>query len=554
MTIKTRLGNLRALFDLHKIHGYIVPSTDEYMSEYTAPYAKRLEYITGFTGSNGMAVILRDKVLFFTDGRYLSQAARQLDSNSEIYNLNEMTQHLKKETLGYDPMLFTEAALVTLGDAQLKPIKLNLIDQIWEDQPSHPATEVYQYEEKYAGEESDSKLDRLRKEMRDKGAEYCLLTLADSICWLLNIRASDIDFCPLMLGYCVVGLEDVSLFTNQATSLQNTTWHNASELPTFLESLKDKCIVDKNSCPAGLLSYLTNPLPSKDPCQSMKSRKHKSEILGSINAHIKDAVALCETLAWLMESLAKSDNLTEYDIGLKLTEFRARQEGYVMDSFPAIVGYRDNGAIIHYKADKATAKAIEGSGLLLIDSGGHYLGGTTDITRTIALGTPSDEQREHYTDVLKGHIALARQRFPKDTTGQALDTLARMHLWQKGLDYAHGTGHGVGNFLSVHEGPQRLSQYTSEAVPLQEGMIVSNEPGYYVVGEYGIRIENLVYVQGSGGFLCFKNLTLVPYCKDLIDEGKLSEDEKLYLKTYNASFMEKVYPRLSDRAKTWALK
>ena len=585
MTIESRLKALRKTFNSYDIDGYIVPTTDEYISEYAPAYAKRLEYITGFTGSSGMAIILRDKTLFFTDGRYIAQSARELihDSsyiNPEIDSLDEV--------IGYDPMLFTESQLRPFKAMHLKAIETNLIDLIWTDQPPRPSSEVYSYTKEYTGEDSADKITRCRRQIKDKGAEYCLITSPDSICWLLNIRASDIEISPFMLGYMILGPDEMWLFTEgrdfSAVSLaldarasgdaeppavslaldarasgdeelmrpSGLRPRETSEIKEFLSSLEGKCIVDKSSCPVGLSSLIKTPVYDQDPCQLMKACKNDVEIAGAKSVHIKDAIALCETFAWIMESI--DHKITEYDIGLKLSEERAKQKGYLMDSFPPIVGYQDNGAIIHYKAEQHNAKTIQGQGLLLIDSGGHYLGGTTDVTRVLLIGEPTKEQKKRYTDVLKGHIALVRQKFPIGTSGVHLDILARMHLWQNGLDYAHGTGHGVGNMLSVHEGPQRISGHVSSNVPLQKGMILSNEPGFYKDGEYGIRIENLVYVDEAGvGFLGLRNLTFVPYCKDLIEFDALSHEELLYLKDYNRAIMDKVYDSLSDRAKAWVM-
>lgn len=555
--IKNVLLSLKAQFDQYDIDGYIIPSTDEYQSEYTAPYARRLECITGFTGSNGIAIILKDKSLFFTDGRYLDQAARELDKNEfEIYNIANIAEHVPSLRLGIDDMLFTERQLSCFNKATLKAIDGNLVDAIWSNQPEFPITPIFAYKEEYAGLAAEAKLDNVRSYMKRAGGDYLLLTSLDSICWLLNIRAADIPYCPMLLSYLIVSNKEMWLFiedrpVDKSISL-DIIIKSRSEIKSFLSNLSGSVILDKKTVPLGLFRACKDIVSGDDPGTMPKACKHDVEIEGSKSAHIKDAIALCEALAWVEEEV-QSGNLTEYDISEKLTYFRKGQEDYVSDSFAAIVGYQENGAIIHYRAPESGSKVIKGEGLLLIDSGGHYLGGTTDVTRTINIGSPTLEQKLRHTQVLKGHINLAKQKFVPGTSGGNLDVLARMHLWQDGVDFAHGTGHGVGNMLSVHEGPQSISRYSN--IALQKNMIISNEPGFYKSGVYGIRIENLQYVTEAGdGFLQFKTLTLVPYCMDLIDHSLLSKEELKYLRGYYALIEQHVAPSLSPRAKAWVQK
>lgn len=541
---------LKQLFNEYQIDGYIIPSTDEFQSEYTAAYARRLHYITGFSGSNGIAIVLKNKTLFFTDGRYLAQAVRELDdAECEIYNLAQISEHVSSLVLGYDDMLFTANQLSYFANATLKTIETNLINAIWDGRPAFPVTDIYSYEIEYSGMDAGVKLNNIRHLMKNQGADYLLLTSSDSICWLLNIRASDVPFCPMLLSYLVLSQNEIFLFTEGNLNNKDIKIYPISQIKPFLSEIKTGIMVDRKRSPLGLVKLCRQIIPVEDPCVLAKACKQTSEIEGSKAVHIKDGVALCEALAWVEEAV-QTDNLTEYDIGLKLTHYRSQQEGYVSDSFPAIVGFQENGAIIHYRAPEEGSKVIRGEGLLLIDSGGHYLGGTTDVTRTINIGNPTKEQKKRYTQVLKGHLNLAKQKFVIGTTGGNLDVIARMYLWQDEVDYAHGTGHGVGNMLSVHEGPQNISRYSN--VALQKNMIISNEPGFYKSGSYGIRIENLQYVVDlENGFLKFESLTLVPYCLALIDYSLLEKSEIEFLRDYQERIKKHIYPKLTDRAKAW---
>lgn len=555
--IKNRLNNLRKLFSDFDIEGYIVPSFDEYQSAYSPAFAKRLEYITGFSGSNGIAIILKSKALFFTDSRYTEQAHIELARDEfEIYDLSELKILVPAMNLGLDDMLFVERQISLLSNANLKFISGNLVDKIWEDKPSTPSSDVFSYPIEYAGLTPSVKIANIRKFM-DKKAEMILITQPDSICWLLNIRASDIDFCPVMLGYLLMSKDRIWLFTNiarkyNAIAFEEVEILDTSEIKPFLKVITERVMVDSKFVPIGLASLIQNKVISEDPSIIMKACKEDIEIEGFVNAHIKDAIALCEILSSL-ECDDYDGSLTEYEISRKLTEERARQEGYITDSFPPIVGYQANGAIIHYRPEESSAKKVKGDGILLIDSGGHYFGGSTDVTRTIKIGadSASSEQKRRYTQVLKGHIAIARLKFIKGTSGGNMNILAHMYLWGDGVDYSHGTGHGVGNALFVHEGPQNISPNSN--VILRKNMVLSNEPGFYKTGEFGIRIENLLYVTEAKeeGFLEFRQLTLVPYCKNLIDLSMLSSLELEYLSSYQAMIEGRIYPHLTEKAKKW---
>ena len=565
--IKDKLKQLRTILSKHNYAGYIISTTDEYLSEYTPEYAQRLEYITGFTGSNGLAIILQDTILFFTDGRYISQSFVQLDDHLfEIFDQQLLADfpwedYIKPDqTIAYDPKIFARRTLQHFKNINLKPHHDNLIDQIWNDQPEQPNSNIYDYAVEFAGEDYQDKITKCRNFIKSHQAESLVITNSDCVCWLLNIRAHDVEFSPLLLANVIVTNEDIYLFTeiNRYNNIhkKDITILNEAEFPNIINNLTGKILFDRNLCS----DYITTLIEQKEyketknPCIEWKARKNPTEIKYMQEGHIQDAVAVCEILAFI-DSDDKS-SLSEYDIGTKLSNLREKGESYIMDSFPTICGFQDNGAIIHYRAEKETAKKLKGNGLLLIDSGGQYMGATTDITRTISIGTPSDEHKTSYTNVLKGHIALSMAVFPANkVTGANLDILARQFLWQEGEDYAHGTGHGVGSFLSVHEEPQSIS-LTGLGSTIQNGMVMSNEPGYYVPGEFGIRIENMMYVKESKlpGFSEFEMLTLVPYAKELIVLDKLDANELSYIKKYNQKIEKLVTPHLSDAAKEWLKK
>lgn len=556
-----KLTNLRNLFSQHGINGYIISTRDEYLSEYPPAHAKRLEYLTGFTGSNGLAVILEDTVLFFTDGRYLTQCKGQLDSKLfQVFDQKLLKDFpwdgIGAKVIGYDPQIFTNNTLLPFKTLQLKPIENNLIDQIWEDQPPLPNSEIYHYDIKFAGQSSEEKLAKCRKFLQEQGVDSLVITNPEAVCWLFNVRASDIEFSPILLAHALVTKAEAYVFTKREDNDAHVPILPPEILIEKIQASKGTILFDDNLC-SKYLSDIIKQKPHKiiqDPCILWKACKNDVEISGMIEGHIQDGIAVCEFLAFLSNN--DLSVYSEYDLGIKLTDFRAKGKNYVSDSFPAIIGFQDNGAVIHYRALKGAAKKIQGEGLLLIDSGGQYLGATTDITRVVSFGKPKPEYKKYYTKILKGHLALAMARFPKDSVcGANLDILARQFLWQDGDDYGHGTGHGVGSFLSVHEGPQNIS-LNSYHTKFASGMVVSNEPGFYRPGEFGIRIENLMYVRQAchSGFLEFQMLTLVPYSRDLIDWGMLGPHELAYIKNYYLHIKEKILPHLSRGAQTWLKK
>ncbi|WP_341789411.1 aminopeptidase P family protein [Rickettsia endosymbiont of Polydrusus tereticollis] len=566
--INKHIESLRKLFIELGINGYVIPSNDKYMSEYVPEYAKRLEYITGFTGSNGLAVICEDTALFFTDGRYLEQSARELDlSIFQIFDLKDIylfpwESYIKENAIiGYDPELFTyplKSRLFGSLKSPLHKISGNLVDQIWENQPQEPVSKVYLHDIAFAGISHKAKIEKCRKVLTENSADTIIITDASSICWLLNLRASDVAYSPLMFSLVILTHSQLYLFINPArvgkeiiAVRPEITILPENEFENILLKDSQKILVDDSFLSIHIVDLIVGKEVKKtlDPCQLLKACKNAIEIRHAVNFHISDAVALCEFFAEL-EGINNLHELTEYDLAEKLTNYRSSQGGYISDSFPTICGFKENSAVIHYRADQKHAKKIAGDGILLIDSGGQYQGCTTDITRTIAIGVPTSEQKKRYTQVLKGHIALANAKFPKDKiTGSNLDILARQYLWQDHLDYPHGTGHGVGSFLSVHEGPQSIN--LRNQIILQPGMILSNEPGYYIPGEFGIRIENLMYVKENNNWLEFETLTLVPYAKELVEFSILNIDEINYIKQYYQKIKSKIYSLLSTKTKIW---
>ena len=560
---KTKLHQVRLLFPENQINGYIISTKDEYLSEYPPAYAKRLEYLTGFSGSNGLAVILENTVLFFTDGRYLTQCSKELDRHSfQIFDQKQLIdfswQNCARpgDIIGYDPAIFTCNALLPFKKLNLKAVQGNLIDKIWEDRPSKPNSKIYNYDVSFAGEERAEKIAKCRNFLDTHGGEALVITNPEILCWLFNIRAADIEFSPLLLANACITKENSYLFTDITRihgDLKEITIMSESSFVQIIQQQQGKILFDDSLCS----KYISDIIKQKEyqnvvnPCLLWKACKNSVEIDKMVAAHVQDGIAVVEFLSFLANN--DLSNYSEYDLGFKLKKFRSKGYNYVTDSFPAIIGFKENGAIIHYRASQNSAKKIAGDGLLLIDSGGQYLGATTDITRVAVIGRSEQKHREYYTKILKGHLNLAMIKFPKESvTGANLDILARQFLWQDGDDYPHGTGHGVGSFLSVHEGPQNIS-LASYGTKLAAGMVISNEPGFYQPGEFGIRIENMMYVKETpnGNFLEFSMLTLVPYEKNLIDKDLLSKDELNYLNSYYKLIENKIMTHLSEQGKQW---
>jgi Xaa-Pro aminopeptidase len=567
------------------LDGVLVPHEDEHQNEYLPAANDRLAWATGFTGSAGAAVILKDKAAVFVDGRYTLQVRDQVDGSLfEIRDLVEggvpaylESAPAKGAKIGYDPRLHSPDALERLksaaakAGAELQPVSPNPVDQAWgQARPPQPTAPVVPHPLAYAGEESTAKRHRLGTELKGRGADAAVLTAPSSIAWLFNIRGGDVIRSPLPLGQAILSSDgSARLFLDpQKVTPELRPWlgnevrlETPSDLPQALAELKGKrVVVDPAQSSAWYFEALNGAgasvLRAEDPCALPRACKNAVEIEGSRKAHARDGAALTQFLHWLATEGQQSppDEMTAV---AKLESFR-EATGQLKDlSFDTIAGAGSNGAIVHYRPTKRLNRRAEAGTLMLIDSGAQYLDGTTDVTRTVAIGEPTAEMRERFTLVLKGNLALARIRFPAGTTGSALDILARAPLWAHGLDYDHGTGHGVGSYLGVHEGPQRIAK-APNSVALRPGMIVSNEPGYYKEGAYGIRIENLQVVTaphevkgGERPMLGFETLTLAPIDRRLIAVEMLSSEERAQMDAYHARVLAVIGPQLPDEVRAW---
>jgi len=580
-----RLKDLRAAMMRAEVDGYTIPRADEHQGEYVAPYADRLHWLTGFSGSAGLAIVLRDKAAVFIDGRYTLQVKSQVDG--ALYQHRHLVDEPAHDWLaenagpglkiGFDPKLHTLAGLAKLEDgckragATLVPVATNLVDSIWRNQPARPATPAIVYPEKFAGRSSAAKRQMVAAWLKKEGFDAFLFTASDSIAWLFNIRGEDVEFTPLVLAYALVRADGrATLFVDPAKITPEVRAHLGADvalapyegiaavLAEQRESLK-RIAIDRDTGSRWVTDLVTaagiEAKQSPDPVIPIKARKTGEELTGVRAAHVRDGAALTRFLAWLSREAPKG-KLNEISAADKLEEFRRSDNLYRGGSFPTIAGAGGNGAIVHYRASPETNAPIKPDTMLLVDSGGQYLDGTTDVTRTVVIGKPTTEQKRRFTLVLKGHIALGSARFPKGTTGSQLDALARHPLWQEGLDYDHGTGHGVGTFLGVHEGPQRISK-VGNTVALEPGMVISNEPGYYKTGEYGIRIENLVAVKevaakgGEKTLYDFETITLAPIDRNLVEPALLSPDERAWFNAYHARVRETLSPLLDAETRAW---
>ena len=581
-----RLSALRGEFARRGIDGFLVPRADEHQGEYVPKRAERLSWLTGFTGSAGMAVVLTGKAAIFVDGRYTLQVRNQTDTSLfETLDLmndgaaNWIEANLPKGAkLGYDPWLHTQAGVERLklsverAGGTLVALDSNPLDAVWPDQPGPPRARAVPHPIALAGETSQSKRARLAEDLKKRAADAAVLTLPDSVCWLLNIRGADVPHTPFVLAFAILNADaSVDLFLDAKKGSPELLQHLGNEVRVrapeefglALDGFKSKTVL---ADPVWGAAYIFQRLEragakiirASDPCQLPKACKNEAELAGTRCAHIRDGQALSRFLAWFAQEAPKG-RLTEIDTVEKLESFRAATGALKDVSFDSISGAGPNGAIVHYRVTNKTNRRIEPGQLFLIDSGAQFVDGTTDVTRTVAVGAPSPEMRDRFTRVLKGHIQLALARFPEGTNGAQLDAFARRPLWDAGLDYGHGTGHGVGSYLSVHEGPQSISP-RGVGQPLKAGMICSNEPGYYKTGEYGIRIENLVVVRELSGIpgaekkmLGFETITMAPIDLDLVDPAMLTAEEKAWLNAYHAQVRAAVGPALENDgdARAW---
>jgi Xaa-Pro aminopeptidase len=577
-----RLARLRQALAAEALAGFLVPRADLHQGEYVAPRDERLQWLTGFTGSAGFCVVLPKIAGVFIDGRYRTQVKGQIDLAAftpvpwpEVLPGPWIREHLAQGVIGFDPWLHTADEIARIETAlqgsgvSLKPVR-NQVDAIWPDQPAAPAAKAFAHPDALAGETSAAKRARLAQHLRDEGQSAAVITLPDSLCWLLNLRGADVPRNPVLHGLAI--LHDsgkVTLFADAAKFDAETlaglgpdvTLQPMQAFVPALHALHGPVRVDRGTAPLAVSTELTAAGVAlawgDDPCRLPKARKTAAEIEGMRVAHLRDGAAVTEFLCWLDARLPEG-GLSEIDVVRALEGYRRATNALHDISFDTICGAGPNGAIMHYRVTEDSNRAVPQDSLLLVDSGAQYLDGTTDITRTIAVGDPGDYARQCYTRVLQGMIAISRARWPKGLAGRDLDPLARAPLWMAGQDFNHGTGHGVGAFLSVHEGPQRLSRISE--VPFEEGMILSNEPGYYREGEFGIRLENLIVVHPApklaGGDddreqLCFETLTFAPFDRRLIVTAMLAPAERDWLNAYHAEVLEKIGPRLSPAALIW---
>lgn len=581
---RAHLPLLRVEMKACGIDGLYVPHEDEYQNEYLPDANERLAWVSGFTGSFGAAFVFLERAVIFADGRYTLQVADQTDP--DLFEIQSTptpgpfgwlkTQDMTGKVIGYDPQLMSPNAAAQLEKAAIaaggtvKSLGTNPIDAAWADRPGQPVAAVVAHPIESAGASHDAKRATIGKALKADKADAAIITSPASIAWAFNIRGGDVDCTPLPLSRAILRadgtgdlfLDEVKVSDDLRTHLGNTvTVRPLSALEEGLAELSGQTVsLDPDSASAWFFDQLeaagAKVLRQRDPVMLPKAIKNAVEIAGTTRAHARDGIALTRFLHWL-DTEAQSGEITEIEAAIQLENFREDLGGLEDLSFPTISGAGPNGALPHYRVSTASSRKLERGSLYLVDSGGQYLDGTTDVTRTVPIGDASADMRRHYTLVLKGHIALAALRFPDGTTGTHMDILARHALWQAGLDYAHGTGHGVGVYLGVHEGPQRIAKAWND-VPLETGMIVSNEPGYYREGQYGIRIENLQYVTpptaiegGEIDMYGFQCLTYAPLARNLIDLTMLSQSEREWVDTYHAEVYALLESGLPEDVRDW---
>ena len=578
---KSRLSDLRATLAKQNLDGFIIPRADEHLGEYVPASAERLAFLTGFTGSAGLAAVLPDRAAVFTDGRYVLQMSQQTDANIwEQCHITENPPHgwlaklaRKGARIGYDPLLITEDALARYTEAGLDmcPTAENPVDVIWPERPAPPTAPAVPQSLDHAGKPSLEKREEVATALRTAKQDAAVITDPASLAWLLNIRGGDVPFTPFALGFAIAHSDTrVEVFMDPAKiGAQTRAWLGngvnvapRADLGPVLAQLAGKTVrVDRVGSPvwfgAALRAAGATVADGPDPCMLPKSMKNKVEQQGARNAHLRDAVAMCRFLHFLSQ-VGPAGSATEMSAAAQLLAFRQQVKDFRGESFPAISGAGENGAIIHYRVSAETNRRIAPNEVYLIDSGAQYLDGTTDITRTIWTGPDAApaEIRDRVTRVMQGHIAIARLIFPQGVGGAHIDAFARNALWQVGLDYDHGTGHGVGSYLSVHEGPVSISR-AARPVAIAPGMILSNEPGFYLPGQYGIRLENLLLVQpaempgAAKPFLRFETLTLAPFDRALLDRARMEAVEIAWLDAYHARVLAAVGPLLDPAVKDW---
>lgn len=577
--MKDTLVELRKEMEKEGISAVIIPTSDPHSTEYVCEHYAARKYVSGFTGSAGILVVCKECAGLWTDGRYFLQAADQLKgSGIDLMKMGQedtpsiedyILEHLeKKGTVGFDGRLITIAQADQYQEAfEEKELTINaevdLVDRIWKDRPPLPASPTYMYDEKYAGKSVADKLAEVRKEMEACQADHLILTKIDEVAWLLNLRADDIKYYPVALTYMILSKESGTLYIDQSRLDQqsrqlyeslNLSIKDYDEIYADVPSLEGLVWLDPDSANIRLsISLTTASIEFASPIIDLKAIKNETEIANTKIAHLKDAVAVCKFMYWLKHTdLSKESELS---VSAKLQSFRALQENYIEDSFAPICAYQEHGAIIHYQSTEDSNVSLEEKGFLMIDSGGQYIEGTTDITRTFVLGPISEKQRHWFTVVLRGHIRLEMAHFLEGCSGKNLDILAHGPIWDEQMDYQHGTGHGVGHLSSVHEGPQSIRWKGNDAI-LYPGMITSDEPGIYIPNEFGIRHENEILAVADeknfyGQFMHFETLTWVPFDRYGIDASLMQENELAWLNAYHQEIVEKVGPYLTSEESEW---
>ena len=582
MVITKRIDELRGLMKEKGISAYLVPTADPHQSEYVPEAWRRRVWISGFTGSAGDIVITLDGAGLWTDSRYFLQAEKELNGTGiDLFRLGQpdvpepipwIADNLKPgESVGADPRVIAQGKAEEMfqilfpKEINVEWLEHNLIDILWKDRPPLSKAPVASQSLDFSGETAESKIERLREEMRKENVKFHVITMLDAIAWLFNIRGQDVAYNPVAVSYAIISEQDSKLFIDinkVPPPIRKHLQRFARILP--YEELKnhllqhaenqDKAWLDPTSVSHWIddaVEPACDVVYRRSPVTFFKSKKNETEIAGFRNCHVKDGVAMVRFLSWLTRTVP-ADGVTEITAAERLEALREEQDLYRGPSFAAISAFAEHGAIVHYRSNPETDVKLKPEGLYLIDSGGQYLDGTTDITRTVALGPPTPEQRDRFTRVLQGHFAVACATFPSGTKGIQLDTLARKPLWDMGLQYGHGTGHGIGSYLNVHEGPQALSYFTGIDVPLEKGMFLSIEPGFYKAGDYGIRIENLAYIKqskeqstGKQEFYRFETVTLCPIDLSLVNPALLTDDEIGYLNRYHERVQSTLSPFLS---------
>ena len=588
MEVTEKLYRLRQKMREHGLQAYIVPTDDFHGSEYVGEYFKTREYMSGFTGSAGTLVVTETEALLWTDGRYFLQAESQLKGTTiRLMKIGEpfvadIPEYLAETLLegaciGFDGRTMTTAFAAGIRKKADKKkmlliTDLDLCGEIWRDRPAISASRVWKLKEEYTGQERREKLRVLRKKMCKRGADDLVVSALDEIAWLLNLRGSDIDYTPVFLSYMLIRKEDAVLFIQEGVLSEeiqselfrdNIRTAGYDDVYAWTEEIPEKETIWMDDRSANYRLVLAagkrhELIIGESPLQAMKGIKNSTEIRGMKEVNVRDGVAVTRLMRWLKTRVGK-EKITELDVAHKLEEYHRQMEGYLEESFAPIIAYAEHGAIIHYEADEKTNKQIEPHGLCLTDTGAQYMGGTTDVSRTMVMGEITPEEKRLFTLVLKGHLRLSTARFKYGVSGENLDCLARGPLWAEGLDYNHGTGHGVGSLLGVHEGNQRIHwkiRKSVSTVPFEAGMVVTNEPGVYLEGKFGIRHENMLLCcedkqTAYGRFLRFENLTMVPFDRDGIALELLTEEERETLNAYHATVYEKLSPWLTEEENEW---